>query len=202
MTAMCDVSFLLLTFFILTAKFKPQQLVAVDVPIARSTKTFTDAITVLINKEGKAYIGLKESRTRADMLDQMISKYGDKYPALKTLNPDQKRNFSLIDTWGTPIEDMPRVLSMDGSTLKKYQEKEMPGIPKDSIHDQLSDWVQASRYATDGNIKIAIKSDQKTNIGPVKEVIKGLTAKDIHRFLLVTTLSGNEPSAAAEPEKK
>jgi len=202
MTAMCDVSFLLLTFFILTAKFKPQQLVAVDVPIARSTKTFTDAITVLINKEGKAYIGLKESKTRADMLDQLIQKYGDKYPVLKTLNANQKRNFSLIDTWGTPIEDMPRVLSMDGSTLKKYQEKEMPGIPKDSIHDQLSDWVQASRYATDGNIKIAIKSDQSTNIEPVKEVIKGLTAKDIHRFLLVTTLAGNEPAAGAEPEKK
>jgi biopolymer transport protein ExbD len=202
MTAMCDVSFLLLTFFILTAKFKPQQLVAVDVPIARSTKTFTDAITVLINKEGKAYIGLKESKTRADMLDQLVLKYSDKYPVLKTLTPDQKRNFSFVDTWGTPIEDMPRVLAMDGSTFKKYQEKAMPGIPKDSINDQLSDWVQAARYATDGNIKIAIKSDQSTNIEPVKQVIKGLTSKDIHRFLLVTTLAGNQPAAPAEPEKK
>lgn len=205
MTAMCDVSFLLLTFFILTAKFKPLQLVAVDVPIARSTKTFSDAITILINDKGQAYIGLKESKTRYMMLEQMIEKYGDKYPSLKTLNENQKKYFSLVDTWGTPVEDMPRVLSMNGLQFKEYQEKQMTGIPKDSVNNQLGDWIQSARYATEGNIKIAIKSDKNTPIGPVKEVIKGLTSKDIHRFLLVTTLSGTEaaaPAEGAEEDKK
>ena len=79
----------------------------------------------------------------------------------------------------------------------------MPGIPIDSANNQLADWVQASRYATDGNIKIAIKSDKDTNIEPVKEVVKGLTSKDIHRFLLVTTLSGPGASPTpADDEKK
>jgi biopolymer transport protein ExbD len=36
MTAMCDVSFLLLTFFILTSKFKPTEPVAIDLPNSRS----------------------------------------------------------------------------------------------------------------------------------------------------------------------
>src|SRR5271167_2383995 len=89
MTAMCDVSFLLLTFFILTAKFKPEELVAVDIPISRSTKQFDDAITIELNKDGKAFIALKESKIRRDMLDQMIQKYGDKYPSLKTLTDRQ-----------------------------------------------------------------------------------------------------------------
>ncbi|MBL0309421.1 MAG: biopolymer transporter ExbD [Bacteroidetes bacterium] len=198
MTAMCDVSFLLLTFFILTAKFKPQSLVAVDVPVARSTKTFSEAVTITISKEGKTYVGVKETVTRYSMLEQMIEKFGDKYPALKTLTENQKRFFSLVDMWGTPIADMPRVLSMDGSAFKHYQEKEMPGVPKDSLDNQLVDWVQAARYATDGNIKIAIKSDKNTSVGPVKEVIKGLTSRDIHRFLLVTTLSGDEAAAPEE----
>lgn len=198
MTAMCDVSFLLLTFFIMTAKFKPQQLVAVDIPIARSTKTFSDAITIIVNDKGNAYIGLKESKTRYYMLEQMIEKYGDKYPSLKTLDENQKKYFSLIDTWGTPVEDMPRVLKMNGTEFKDYQEKQMPGIPKDSVHNQLADWVQAARYATEGNIKIAIKSDKNTSVGPVKEIIKGLTSKDIHRFLLVTTLAGTEATPPAE----
>jgi len=202
MTAMCDVSFLLLTFFILTAKFKPEELVAVDIPNSRSTKSFTDAITILLNKEGKAYISLGESLTRLNMLDQMVEKYGDKYPELKNLTPTQKQFFSKIETWGTPVSDLPRVLSMNGTQLQAYQ-KQMPGIPIDSANNQLADWVQASRYATDGNIKIAIKSDKDTNIEPVKEVVKGLTSKDIHRFLLVTTLSGPGASPTpADDEKK
>jgi biopolymer transport protein ExbD len=198
MTAMCDVSFLLLTFFILTAKFKPDELVAVDIPMSRSTKSFSDAITILLNKDGKAYITLTESLTRLNMLDQMIEKYGDKYPDLKTLTPNQKQLFSKIETWGTPVGDIARVLSMNGTQLQDYQ-KHMPGIPIDSVNDQLADWVQASRYATNGDIKIAIKSDKDTNIEPVKQVVKGLTSKDIHRFLLVTTLAG--PGAAAPASK-
>ena len=85
MTAMCDVSFLLLTFFILTAKFKPEELVAVDIPMSRSTKSFSDAITILINKEGKAYITINESLTRLNMLEEMIKQYGNRYPEL--VNP-------------------------------------------------------------------------------------------------------------------
>jgi len=198
MTAMCDVSFLLLTFFILTAKFKPEELVAVNIPGARSQKQFTDAITLLVNKEGKAYIELGESKTRYQMLDQMIEKYGDKYPGIKTLTENQKNYFSKIETWGTPMEDMPRVLAMNGTELQAYQKK-MPGIPLDSANNQLCDWVQAARYATGGDIKIAIKSDKDTNIQPVKEIVKGLTSRDIHRFLLVTSLTGGG-GGAPEPE--
>jgi biopolymer transport protein ExbD len=200
MTAMCDVSFLLLTFFILTAKFKPDELVAVNIPGARSQKQFTDAITILLSKEGKAYIELGEGKTRGLMLDQMIEKYGDKYPNLKTLTDNQKRYFSKIETWGTPIGDMNRVLSMNGTELQQYQ-KNMQGIPIDSTNNQIADWVQAARYATGGDIKIAIKSDKDTNIEPVKQVVKGLTARDIHRFLLVTSLAGAAPAAEAADAK-
>ncbi len=201
MTAMCDVSFLLLTFFILTAKFKPEELVAVDIPNSRSTKSFEGAITILLNKEGKAYISLNEANIRLNMLDQMVEKYGDKYPELKNLNPTQKQFFSKIETWGGPVSDLPKVLTMNGTELQAYQ-KQMAGIPADSANNQLADWVQASRYATGGDIKIAIKSDKDTNIQPVKEVVKSLTSRDIHRFLLVTTLAGPGSSAPAAEEKR
>ncbi len=206
MTAMCDVSFLLLTFFILTAKFKPEELVAVNIPSARSQKQFTDAITILLDKDGKAFIQLGEGKTRHQMLQQLIDRNGDRYPDLKNLNDHQKELFGNIETWGGPISDLPRVLSMNGTQLQAYQ-KHMPGIPMDSTNNQLMDWVQSSRYATDNNIKIAIKSDKDTNIQPVKEVVKGLTARDIHRFLLVTSLQGpgTGDAAAAAPatdEKK
>jgi len=200
MTAMCDVSFLLLTFFILTAKFKPEELVAVDIPMARSNKSFSDAITIVLNKDGKAFITLGEANTRLNMLDQMVEKYGSKYPELNNLSAQQKQFFSKIETWGTPVSELPAVLKMNGIELQAYQKK-MPGIPIDSANNQLADWVQAARYATNGDIKIAIKSDKDTNIEPVKEVVKGLTAKDIHRFLLVTTLSGPGSADVPAPAK-
>lgn len=200
MTAMCDVSFLLLTFFILTAKFKPQAVVAVDVPTARATVTPENVIVITVNKEGKAFISLKEKVTRYAMLEQLDAKYGQNYPGITGLTQNQKEFFSLTDTWGTPIEDTKRVLSMNGTEFKEYQEKQMPGIPYDSLHNQIGDWVQAARYATEGNIKIGIKADKNASVEYVREIIKRLTEKDIHRFLLITTLSAG--GGAAEEEAK
>jgi len=206
MTAMCDVSFLLLTFFILTAKFKPQALVAVDVPMARTTTAVDNVFTIILNNEGKAYIALKESKVRYAMLQQMAEHYGDSYPQTKGLTEDQKKYFSLVDTWGTPMADLPRVLSMNGTQLKHYQEKEMPGIPYDSLKNELGSWVMAARYATDGDIKIGIKGDKNADVKYVKGIIKSLTDKDIHRFILITTLAapakegeGAAPADAPKP---
>lgn len=198
MTAMCDVSFLLLTFFILTAKFKPQAVVAVDVPTARATVTPENVIVITVNQEGKAFISLKEKVTRYAMLEQLDAKYGQNYPGITGLTQNQKEFFSLTDTWGTPIEDTKRVLSMNGTEFKEYQEKQMPGIPYDSLHNQIGDWVQAARYATEGNIKIGIKADKNASVEYVREVIKRLTEKDIHRFLLITTLSAGGGNAEEE----
>src|SRR6185503_6278531 len=89
MTAMCDVAFLLLTFFILTAKFKPQAVVAVDVPTARSTIGVDNAIIITVNKEGKAFISLKEKGQRLGMLEKMNEITGDHYPGIKNLTEQQ-----------------------------------------------------------------------------------------------------------------
>jgi biopolymer transport protein ExbD len=197
MTAMCDVSFLLLTFFILTAKFKPQSIVAVDVPTARTTKPVDNAIIITVNKEGKAFISLKEKSTRLAMIEKLDELFGTTFPGVQGLSANQKEFFSLTDTWGTPIEDTKKVTSMDGLEFKNYQEKQMPGIPYDSTNNQLGAWVMAARYATGGDIKIGIKGDRNSSVQYVKEVIKRLTEKDIHRFVLITSLSGGGPEEAA-----
>lgn len=199
MTAMCDVSFLLLTFFILTAKFKPQSVVAVDVPAARTTVNVHDnTITITVNKEGKAFFSVKEKKTRADMLEKLTEISGDHYPALKQLTPQEKEFFSLTETWGTPIGQMKQVTDMNGVQFKDYQEKQMPGVPADSTNNEIGDWVMAARYATGGDIHIGIKGDKNSSVDYVKNVIKRLTEKDIHRFILITSLSGGEEAAPAE----
>lgn len=203
MTAMTDVSFLLLTFFILTAKFKPQSIVAVDVPTARSTKAVDNAIIITVNTEGKAFISMKEKSTRYAMLEKLDEFFGASFPGIQGLSQQQKEFFSLCDTWGTPIEDTKRVTSMNGLEFKEYQEKQMPGIPVDSLNNQIGAWVMAARYATGGDIKIGIKGDKDSNVEYVKSIIKRLSEKDIHRFILITSLAtgGDAAPAAEEPAK-
>ncbi len=200
MTAMCDVSFLLLTFFILTAKFKPQSIVAVDVPTARTTKAVDNAITITVNTEGKAFISVKEKATRYAMLEKLAEFSGDHYPGVKDLSAQQKEFFSLCDTWGTPIEQTKEVTALNGLQFKTYQEEQMPGIPCDSANNQIGDWVMAARYATGGDIKIAIKGDKNSNVEYVKQIIKRLTEKDIHRFVLITSLAA--PSGSETPAEE
>ncbi|MES2620408.1 MAG: biopolymer transporter ExbD [Bacteroidota bacterium] len=200
MTAMCDVSFLLLTFFILTAKFKPQSIVAVDVPTARSTKAVDNAIVITVNTEGKAFISLKEKSTRYAMLEKLDEQFGANFPGIQGLTPEQKEYFSLCDTWGSPIEDTKRVTSMNGLEFKEYQEKQMPGIPYDSTNNQLGAWVMAARYATGGDIKIGIKGDKNSSVEYVKQIIKRLSEKDIHRFVLITSLASGGEAAAETTE--
>lgn len=205
MTAMCDVAFLLLTFFILTAKFKPQSVVAVDLPNSRSKTQIDNVCMITVNKEGKVFLSIKEVKVREEMLNQLIEKYGDKYPDLTKIGNKEKDFFKLVDTWGTPIEDMQRVLNFgDGLAFKEYQET-MPGIPIDSVHSQIADWVQSSRYAsrivTNNDIKIAIKGDKNANVFAVKDVIKRLTEADIHRFLLITMLNAGPSEVGEEQEQ-
>jgi|ERR1043165_1068724 biopolymer transport protein ExbD len=201
MTAMCDVSFLLLTFFILTAKFKPQSIVAVDVPTARSTKTFDKAITVTVNKDGQTFFSIKEAEMRLKTLDKLVELGGERYAYLSKLSEEQRKNFKLSDTWGTPLNQTDAVTKMTGMEFKNYQEKQMTGIPIDSADNEIGLWVQSAFYASEGQLKIAIKGDKNSNVMAVKDVIKRLTEKDIHRFVLVTSLAeGGE--APKEEEKK
>ncbi len=198
MTAMCDVSFLLLTFFILTSKFKPVEPVPIDVPTARSETKIDGALTVSVDKDGKAYYSLSDQALRLTTLNNLTERYGDRYPMLKTLTDAQKTKFSNIDVWGAPIEQMPQILSMSDEQLKEVQ-KDLAGIPIDSVNNQLGAWLMAGRYA-DNKMKIAIKGDKFTNIKAVQRVIEIFTSNDVHRFNLITTLSGSSDAEAPKAE--
>ncbi|HVG14638.1 MAG TPA: biopolymer transporter ExbD, partial [Chitinophagaceae bacterium] len=65
MTAMCDVAFLLLSFFILTTKFKPSEALAVVTPNSVSNKVApqTDAVLITIDKDGKVYFSVSDENT-------------------------------------------------------------------------------------------------------------------------------------------
>src|SRR4029079_16440447 len=74
MTAMCDVAFLLLSFFILTTKFKPSEAVEVSPPSSVSSKAAPekDAFTVSINKEGNVFVDMSDNM-KTEVLEQLAT---------------------------------------------------------------------------------------------------------------------------------
>ena len=62
MTAMCDVAFLLLSFFILTTKFKPSEAIAVTIPksVAAKVAPNKDFVQIIFDKDGKVFLEMDD----------------------------------------------------------------------------------------------------------------------------------------------
>jgi biopolymer transport protein ExbD len=192
MTAMCDVAFLLLTFFILTAKFRPTQLVPIEIPTSRAEKNATDdLLTISIDKDGKAYLSINIPKRRGEILEKVIAKYGEKYPNVAAMTPAQKAQFTNMEMIGVPIQNLPQVITLKPDDLAGFN---FPGIPKDTTDNQLGEWILAARYAyADDDInklKFAIKGDKQSNIKAVQRVIEVLKDEDVYSFNIITSLEG------------
>lgn len=189
MTAMCDVAFLLLTFFILTATAKVPEPMAVDTPnsTVQTKLPETDLATLSIGKsDGKdaVFFGVKGKEVRIKTLELMAQKYG------MTFSDKEKQEFSLIDEFGVPIEALKQVIAMKGSDRNKANVQ--PGIPHDSINNQLKDWIYTARQANidvaDKELQFAIKGDAKQEYPKIKQIMDILQDQKINSFNLVTGL--------------
>lgn len=186
MTAMCDVSFLLLTFFMLTSKFRPPEPVNIDLPNSRSQIKLDKTMVISVDKNGAAYFTVS-NEIREPLLNNIL----EAHPEIK-LTKQEMTTFKGIEMIGFPFAEMQSVLDMNLEEYKNYQQK---GIPKDSANNQLYEWVLAARYA-DPYLKISVKGDKNSSIVAIKQVMRTLTEKaGIHTFNVITTLAGNSQRA-------
>lgn len=192
MTAMTDVAFLLLTFFILTAKFRPSEPVMIDTPSSRAEIPGPeDRMTIAVDKDGKAYISFSIPKRRAKVLENLTAQYSSKYPQLTTLTEKQKQKFVAVEMFGYPINQLPGLLNLSIDDINKI--KDMPGVPLDSADNQLGDWINAARYSAadeEKDLAFAIKGDKTSNIVTVQKIMDTMKKRDIYRFNLLTTLEG------------
>lgn len=188
MTAMCDVAFLLLTFFILTTKFKPNEAIVVETPSSVSDTKLpeSDIMLITVGPDGRVFFGVDGQFTRVDLLERI-----GKHKGLEFTN-SQKAKFSLMDGFGVPLNQLSSFLNLDGPDMNRY---EQPGIPVDSLTNELGDWVINARYANP-KIRIAIKGDKGTDYKVIKKVIATLQDQNINRFNLVTGLEAKPDMSA------
>ncbi len=184
MTAMCDVAFLLLTFFILTATAKAPEVMHVDTPksTVQTKLPEKDLATLTVGNE-KVFFDVKGPKVRIKTLELM----GEKYEI--TFSDEDKKAFASMESFGVPIQSMKQILAMSNSERKDANQ---PGIPMDSLDNQLSEWIQNARLANmeiqDADLKVAIKGDAKEQYPIIRRVMDVLQDQKINSFSLVTGL--------------
>jgi len=179
MTPMCDVAFLLLTFFILAAQFKPTAAVEVNPPSSVSNKVAPEKnfLNVTISKDNKVYL-LMDPAIRGDVLDELGKERNISFSA------QDKQNFERADFVGVPLNQLKQFIGLKPEQVKGT---ELPGIPVDSANNELSSWISAAINARMGErLNFLIKGDDKSKYPTFKAVVDAFKANDQYKYNLVT----------------
>ncbi|MBZ4044667.1 MULTISPECIES: ExbD/TolR family protein [Flavobacterium] len=193
MTAMCDVAFLLLTFFILTATAKVPEALPVDTPSSTVQTKLPDSDLAIISvgkgKDGKSkvFFDLKGRELRKKTLEGMGNKLGVSF------SDQDKEKFALMDDFGVPLASLKQIIDMKAADRSKANQ---PGIPIDSLNNQLKEWLLVSRRAAidldDKELQIAIKGDAKEDYPQIKKIMDILQDQKVNTFNLVTGMRGKD----------
>lgn len=189
MTAMCDVAFLLLTFFMLATKFKPMEPVQVVTPSSTSTKTIPlGFITITLDKDGRVFYNVDNLNAKKSIIEDINT---NKNLGLTDL---EMQAFVSSTDIGVPFSQLKSFLSWTPKQQEDYLKKKAPGIPTDTTGnyetDELAYWITASRYQLLQNgtkeARIAIKADANAKYPDVQKIIATLGKLKIFNFSFIT----------------
>ena len=193
MTAMCDVAFLLLSFFILTTKFKPAEALAVTTPKSVSTNPAEqkDVVMITMDSKGKIYFSVSDD---AQEEKQTIIDEVNQQKALGLSDADKKAFIRSGSYIGVPFSQIKSYLALSSDQLQKLDK---PGIPVDSANNELQVWVRAAYAAFQGSkMKLLIKGDNEAKYPSFKGVIDALKRNEIFKFQMITDPEGVPPGTA------
>jgi len=195
MTAMCDVAFLLLTFFMLATKFKPEEPVVVKTPASISEIPLPDVDIMLLTVDPKGRVFF--SIDNKPMRKSLISDINDERKL--GLTEDEKNAFAIGPSVGVPFSQLKSFLAADPTTQKQMVTN-APGIPTDTSvtdpNNELAAWIQNAR-TSNPKLRICIKADGEASYPSVQKIIKTLEGWKIFKFNLITNLKAVPTGTAA-----
>lgn len=203
MTAMCDVAFLLLTFFMLAAKAKTVEPIMVATPSSISQITIPDTSIMLITVDAK-------DRVFFSIDHKKVADYGGNEARLALIDGmNQYKNLGLSTTEklafqngasvGQPLNRIKQYLGADAATRARFDADPTAGIPLDTAvtpNNELADWIRVARNSNP-YLRICIKGDVNTKYPAIDKIIATLGAMKIFRFNLITNLEQVPAGSAA-----
>ena len=183
MTAMSDVTVLLLTFFMLTSTFLQKEPTQVITPASVSEEKVqeTNYVQVLVSPEGKVWLTMNNDtstqwsneKMKVALLDKVTEIYNESHKNKLSFNAQQKLAFSKLGSFGVPLNQMGEFLNLaaqpEGTTkMDKWLQGEdgnpnhITGIPVEwnKNAEKLTEfqmWMSALRQTENENLAGAIK---------------------------------------------
>ena len=218
MTAMSDVTVLLLTFFMLTSTFLQKEPIIVNTPSSVSEIKVPDQnlVTILISPKGQVFLSISgdgdttysSENVRKELLVNVMAEY-NKYRKNKVqFIQKQVNTFARCASFGYPIAQLPEFLDQDVTKqdeLLDPQKNGQSGIPVDMNQDldhpnEFQMWMRALYSSSNANListikdgkGIAIKADKDTPYSVVNVVMDNLQTLKMNKFSLMTALKTEE----------
>lgn len=184
MTAMCDVAFLLLTFFILATKQKPPEVLSVSPPSSVSTKAAPDkSILITMTSEGKVFLTLGDDTKKGAIIDNFNNLKG------LGLSPAELAKLKKSEFIGLPAGKLKSAMA----SSEVIPPTAMEGIPvMDSTKNELVDWMRSVTDAYKGTDQkdlekmLLVKGDNNALYPVFKQVKQAFKKNQIFKFRIVT----------------
>jgi biopolymer transport protein ExbD len=184
MTAMCDVAFLLLSFFIMATKQKPPEAVNVAPPSSVSAKAAPEkSILITLNKDGKVYLMLGEDTKKMEVLEDINTSRG------LGLSAGEIKKLSKMDVIGLPLNQIKGMLAIN----EPIPAEKLPGIPiADTATNELVDWFRSINVAYANTPRpvfedmILLKGDGEAKYPDFKNIKYALKKNNMFKFRIVT----------------
>ncbi|ABL64660.1 ExbD/TolR family protein [Chlorobium phaeobacteroides] len=158
MTPMVDVAFLLLTFFMLTTKFRPPEIAEVDLPSSHSQLKLpeSDVLTVTVSGDNTFFMGVSSRQAKEKIFNTAVK------PKLQAAKISEAE-----------IRD----------SLKSFRLAESFPVGK----DELDKFVLMARFANP-KLRPVIRADDDAGFDAVNHAIKVYKKANMLTFNLVTVL--------------
>ncbi|MBV5304808.1 MAG: biopolymer transporter ExbD [Chlorobium sp.] len=158
MTPMVDVAFLLLTFFMLTTKFRPPEMVRIDLPSSHSQLKLpeSDVLTVTVGGDNTFMMGVSSQQSREKIFNSVVKVKLQSAGLSSTTVADSLKHFKLADNFRVD-------------------------------QDELDKFVVMARFANQ-KLRPVIKADANASFEAVNKVIKVYKKANLLTFNLVTVL--------------
>jgi biopolymer transport protein ExbD len=182
MAPMVDLAFLLITFFMLTIKFKPPSNLEIATPgsISEVPVKDKDVLKIEIDKKGRIFVGTNSINDRI----ATIGVINDNKKL--NLSDDEIRKLALLETFGMPYAKLKSFANLDPSKRDEYlKNSDEATIPSDSTDNQLQAWLLNYRLQNN-KLMPTIRADKDVPYPVVRNVIETLKKQKANRFKIIT----------------
>lgn len=200
MTPFVDIAFLILSFFIMATKFKPEEPVPITTPgsVLSQKLPESNAVMISIDSTNRVFFTVLSEKDMS-VYDQLIQ--GLNASRGLNLTKEEMANFRKTYFIGVPFGGLKQLLSLSQDEQKKIRQ---PGIPvMDSASNELVWWIAESKKAFAGQrLQYLIKGDAQSKYPTFEAVVDALKRNEEFKYNLVTSLEDVPPNSALDIANK